>query len=308
MSHKLGAFLSEEFPFIAALPALIWQIIFSIVPFVAMFVYSVIGTDKTNNVLGLFTFDFYLELINYAHLKSIYNAIILSIGTIIGCLVFCFIAAYTITFYIRRKYQPLCVILMMLPLWTNFIVRIYSWFFLLDKRGILSAALCKAKIIERSTLLLFNNWVTIVGMVYCYYPFVLLPLYVTMSSIQDELLEASADLGANGWQTLKFLIIPYCMSEIISSAGLIGLMAFGEFAIPQLLGGSRYSFWGSIIVSKFIMLRDFKSGAAYTFLGIAVVLTLFCLLYIFVKLIKKGNAYKHKIKNIVLGGPEERPW
>jgi spermidine/putrescine transport system permease protein len=292
---RLEEFFSEEFPFIAALPALIWQAFFSIVPLVAMFIYSIVGTEQTSNFLGIFTFDFYLELINYTYLKAIYNAMALAIGTIIAGLLFCFTAAYIITFYVRRKYQPLCVILMMLPLWTNFIVRIYSWFFLLDRRGILSLSLAKLGIIERSTQFLFNPLVTIVGMVYSYYPFMLLPLYMAMSSIRDEYLEASADLGANGLQTLRFLIIPYCLSDIIFCAGLIGLMAFGEFAIPQLLGGSKYSFWGSIIVSKFISQRNFKAGAAYTFLGVAAV-TIFCAtVYLLLQLIKFADSQRHRL-------------
>jgi spermidine/putrescine transport system permease protein len=121
---------------------------------------------------------------------------------------------------------------------------------------------------------------TVIGMVYCYYPFMLLPLYISMSSIKTDLLEASADLGADTLTTLRVLIIPSCFSEIIFSSGIVGLMAFGEFAIPQLLGGSKYAFWGSVITSKFINQYDFKTGAAFTFLGLATICVITAVIYL----------------------------
>lgn len=251
-----------------------------------MAIYSVIGTNDTNNILGWFTLDFYVDLATAPYFKAIYNSLVLAAGSIIGCLIFSFPVAYLIAFCIKKRYQALCMILMMLPLWTNFIVRIYSWFFLLDKRGIFSIALRNIGAIDKSTQFLFNPVVTIIGMIYCYYPFMLLPIYLAMSGIRQELTEASSDLGASTWQTLRFLILPYCLPDMIYSSVLVGLMAFGEFAIPELLGGARYSFWGSIIASKFTLLRAFKSGAAYTFIGIGVIIAVLGFLYLVVDILK----------------------
>ncbi len=131
------------------------------------------------------------------------------------------------------------------------------------------------------------------------YPFMLLPIYLSMSEIKNELIEASADLGANNWQTLRFLIIPSCLGDMIYSSIMIGLMAFGEFAIPELLGGAKYSFWGSIIASKFTLLRDFKSGAAYTFVGTVIVLALSGFIYSVTVLFKSllSSGFKEGFKD-----------
>ena len=295
---NISATISQDFPLIAAMPALIWQAAFSIVPLFAMFVYSILGTEHTKNFLHYFTFDFYSKLFNYTYLKVIVNSLALAFGTILGCLLFCFTAAYAIVFFVRRKHQPAYLILMMLPLWTNFIVRIYSWFFLLDKRGVLSMIMVKLGVIDRSTQFLFNPITTAIGMIYCYYPFMLLPLYMAMSSIKTDILEASADLGADTLMTLRMLIIPSCLSEIVFSSGVIGLMAFGEFAIPQLLGGSKYSFWGSVIHSLFMNQHDFKTGAAFTFVGL-ITIGLVCfvvyLLWIMVEWLKHYRCTKSSI-------------
>lgn len=293
---KIKRFVAEEFPFIAALPAMIWQIFFSIIPVVAMLIYSFVGSDSTNNFLGIFTIDFYVNITKPPYFKAIYNSLLLAAGSVFGCLLFSFPVAYLIAFFIQKKFQPLAIILMMLPLWTNFIIRIYSWFFLLDKRGIFPAVLLNLGIIKQSTQFLFSPWVTIIGMIYCYYPFMLLPIYLSMSEIKNELIEASADLGANTFQTLRFLIIPSCLDDMIYSSIIIGLMAFGEFAIPELLGGAKHCFWGSIIASKFVLLRDFKSGAAYTFLGTVIILGLSALIYFLAILFKAliTNGFKDK--------------
>lgn len=297
--EKIRRFVADEFPFIAALPAIIWQIFFSLIPIVAMLIYSFIGNENTNNFLGIFTIDFYLKVTKTPFFKAIYNSLILAVGSIFGCLIFSFPTAYLIAFKIYKRFQPLAIILMMLPLWTNFIIRIYSWFFLLDKRGIFSVILLNLGIIQQSTQFLFSPWVTIIGMIYCYYPFMLLPIYLSMSEIKNELIEASADLGANNWQTLRFLIIPSCLGDMIYSSIMIGLMAFGEFAIPELLGGAKYSFWGSIIASKFTLLRDFKSGAAYTFVGTVIVLALSGFIYSVTVLFKSllSSGFKEGFKD-----------
>ncbi len=293
---KIKKFVAEEFPFIAALPAMIWQIFFSIIPVLAMLVYSFIGNESTNNFLGIFTTDFYTNVAKPPYFKAIYNSLLLAAGSVFGCLLFSFPVAYLIAFYINKRFQPLAVILMMLPLWTNFIIRIYSWFFLLDKRGILTSVLLNLGILQQSTQFLFSPWVTIIGMIYCYYPFMLLPIYLSMADIRNELIEASADLGANTFQTLRFLIIPSCLDEMIYSSIMIGLMAFGEFAIPELLGGAKHSFWGSIIANRFMLLRDFKTGAAYTFIGTVIILGISGFLYCLAMLIKNliTNGFKNK--------------
>jgi spermidine/putrescine transport system permease protein len=261
--NKLRSFVREEFPFIAAMPAILWQVIFLIVPVAIMVFKSFLAEESCR-----FTLENYYKIFSSPYLRSILNSHFLAAATVFFCLLVSFPIANFIAFNVKKN-KTLMLVLLMLPSWTNFIVRIYSWFLLFKSDGLISRLLSSCGLIGSTSHLIGSFSSVIVGMVYCYLPFMVLPVYSALCAIDSNIVEASADLGATRWQTLRKIIIPMAMPGIISGAVLVYLFAFGEFAIPGILGAGKYAYWGDVVQDRFLLLRDFRSGAALTVMGVS---------------------------------------
>jgi ABC-type spermidine/putrescine transport system permease subunit I len=157
---------------------------------------------------------------------------------------------------------------LILPSWTSIVVQLYSWFFLLSKDGIFTKILQSAGIIPESLHFLYSYPTIIVGMVATYLPFMIFPIYAVLERIDKQLLEVAADLGANGFQTFKMVTYPLSLTGVYTGVILVFAASLGEFAIPALLGGEKYAFWGTLIVDRFLQSHDWESGGALAVLGI----------------------------------------
>jgi spermidine/putrescine transport system permease protein len=167
-----------------------------------------------------------------------------------------------------KKYKSLFLFSLILPSWTSFIVQIYAWFFLLKKDGLFTLLFKFFGLFKNSTHLLNSYFAVQIGMAYCFLPFMIFPIYTVLEKMDKRLIEASYDLGANTFNTFRRIIFPISMPGVLTGFLLVLISAFGEFAIPDLLGGGRKIYWGSIIVEKFLVSRDWKSGAAITVIGV----------------------------------------
>ncbi|MFC1854620.1 ABC transporter permease [Candidatus Dependentiae bacterium] len=278
--------LKKEFPFLVACPAILWQVIFLIIPMAALFFVSVYDSSK-KGFLGIFTLEHYKNLLIFPFMKAVFNSCFLASLTVILCLLISFPVANYISFRIGR-FKTLALVLLMLPSWTNFIVRIYSWFFLLEKDGFLSTSLQYLGLLDQPHLL--GNFVAVlIGMVYCYFPFMVIPIYSSLAGIGKNLIEAAADLGATRFQTFKTVIFPLALPGIYAGSLLIFLSSIGEFAVPEILGGAKYAYWGNVVGDQLLALRDFKSGAALTFIGLIGAAMVAALVFAVIKGIKAIN-------------------
>jgi len=176
-----------------------------------------------------------------------------------------------------------------LPSWTNFIVQIYAWMFLLGKSGVISSVLYWLRLTSEPIHFLNNIGATLIGMTYCYLPFMALPLYAVLEKIDKNLFEASADLGATRFQTLKRVVIPLSFPGIAAGFMLVFVPAFGDFAIPELLGGAKQALWGSLIVSKFVTAHDMSTGSALVCVGLLYMMGFLGSLYAFYWLRKRAS-------------------
>lgn len=271
----------QELPFIFASPALIWQLLFVYLPLLILFVNSLI--DKTK--LFFFTTKIYRNILSLFYFKVILNSFWLALLTSIITFLLAYPIAYFISFKVK-KYRTLFLFSLILPSWTSFIVQIYAWFFLLKKDGLFSFILSHLGIISSNTHLLNNFFAILIGMSYCFLPFMILPIYTVLSKMDKRLIEASCDLGANKFQTFFRVIFPISLPGVFSGLLLVFIPAFGEFAIPDLLGGGKSLYWGTVIVDKFLISRDWQTGAALTFSGIFSLILLFLLFSFFIKLFK----------------------
>lgn len=271
--------LNRELPSLLAFPALIWQALFLYLPLTVLIFYSFI---KYSSVDGkyCFTFSFYSKVLSFSYLTVVFNSFLLAFVTTVICLVIAYPVAYFIALKVAKKYRTVFLLTLILPSWTNLIVQIYAWFFLLEKNSLLSKFLYFLGLFDQPPHMLNNYFSIVVGTVYCFLPFMILPIYSVLEKMDKNLLEASADLGADHWQTFKRITFMLSAPGVISGCFLVFIPVFGEFAIPTLLGGGKQVFWGNVIVEKFLIYKDWKGGAAFSNLGI--VFSLFLILFFFV--------------------------
>lgn len=195
----------------------------------------------------------------------------LAIMTTVLCLVIGFPLAYSIARASART-QPLWLLLVMIPFWTNFLVRTYAWMVILRTEGLLNTWLIEMGIISDPLELLYTNFAVLLGLVYGYVPFMILSLYIAIDRIPLALEEAARDLYAHGWAVFRRVVIPLSKPGILVGCVLVFIPSLGAFITPHLLGGGQSMMLGTLIQHEFLVVRDWPFGSALSFVLMIVVL------------------------------------
>src|SRR5579863_3714671 len=190
--------------------------------------------------------------------------------------VLCLLLGFPLALFISRSgdRKNLYLSLVILPFWTSFLIRTYAWMFLLRDTGLINTALLKLGLIHDPLPLLYNDGAVILGLVYSYLPFMVLPLYATLERLDRSLLEASADLGARPWATLMHVTIPLCGPGIRAGTILVFIPCLGAYLTPDLLGGGKSVMVGNLIQNQFTTARDWPFGSAVSLVLMAMVMVL----------------------------------
>jgi spermidine/putrescine transport system permease protein len=188
----------------------------------------------------------------------------------------CLVVGFPLALYIARSgpRQNLLLNLVMLPFWTSFLIRTYAWMFLLRDTGLVNSTLLSLHLIREPLPLLFNEGAVILGLVYGYLPFMVLPLYATLEKLDPALLDAAQDLGATPWVTFWRIIVPLSRNGIVSGVLLVFIPCLGAYLTPDLLGGGRSLMLGNLVQNQFTTARDWPFGSAVSLLLMALVLLL----------------------------------
>jgi spermidine/putrescine transport system permease protein len=188
----------------------------------------------------------------------------------------CLLLGFPLALFISRagKRKNLYLSLVILPFWTSFLVRTYAWMFLLRDTGLINTTLQKLGVIHDPLPLLYNDGAVIIGLVYGYLPFMVLPLYATLERLDRNLLEAAADLGAKPWVALTRVVIPLSAPGIRAGAILVFIPCLGAYLTPDLLGGGKTVMIGNRIQNQFTTARDWPFGSAVSLTLMAIVLLL----------------------------------
>ncbi|MCF1426777.1 MAG: ABC transporter permease subunit [Shewanella sp.] len=194
-----------------------------------------------------------------------------------GCLLIGYPMAYAIA-KAPRRHQPLLLLLVMLPSWTSFLIRIYAWMGLLSRDGVINSVLLWVGMIDKPLHILNTNLAVYIGIIYAYLPFMILPLYSTLSKLDGSLLEAAADLGARKWQAFARVTLPLSKGGMIAGCMLVFIPAVGEFVIPELLGGPDSLMIGKVLWQEFFNNRDWPVASA---LAIVMLVLLFIPMMLF---------------------------
>jgi putrescine transport system permease protein len=205
------------------------------------------------NYITIFTDTFYFS--------ALLSSFILA-GT---ATVICLVIGYSMAYAICRtpKYVRMILILMIvLPFVTSFLIRVYSWMSLLNTNGLINVFLMKFGFISSPIHFLDNNYAACLVMVYCYLPFMIIPIYAALDKIEQSLIEASWDLGASNWQSFWRVTVPLSIPGVVAGCTLVFVPALGEFVIPELIGGSRTITIGQTIWAEFFHNRDWPLACA----------------------------------------------
>ena len=259
---------------VIALPYL-WLGLFFLAPFAIVFKISLaepliaqppfsplwgIAEDGTRKLLA--TLDNYLFLLEdklywVSYLKSIKIALISTL--------LCLLLGFPMAYAIARTPQPwrnLLLLLVILPFWTSFLLRVYAWIIMLGKEGLINNGLLGIGIINEPISLLYTDVAVYIGIVYTYLPFMILPLYTTLEKLDLDLHDAAADLGGKPLHVFRDITLPMAMPGIIAGSLLVFIPALGEFVIPALLGGLDSLMIGRTLYDEFFMNRDWPLASA----------------------------------------------
>lgn len=252
-------------------PAGFWLFFFFLVPLGIVLVYSFVLRGVYGGVEWTGTLENYTRAIDPLYAKILWRSLGIALFTTIFCLLCGYPLAYFIAFAPAR-WKNLLLILLIIPFWTNFLIRTYSWIVILQEEGLLNSLLLSMGIIRQPLNLLYTMKSIMIGMVYGYLPFMVLPLYSSLEKLQPSLLEASMDLGANRVRTFLHVTLPLTAPGIVAGVMLVFIPTIGEFVIPDLLGGAKTVLVGNVITNQFLTARDWPFGAAITFILVVFVL------------------------------------
>lgn len=251
------------------LPGVGWLTAFMIVPCAIIFVYSFFERGVYGGIVYNFTFENFDRAAESIYLSIfLTSARIAGLATVIAVLV-AYPAAYAISLAPRER-QTRYLFLVMLPFWSNYLIRTYAWIVLLNREGLINKGLGAVGIIDEPLSILYNEFAVVTGLVYNYLPFVILAIYSSIQRLNPEIREASEDLGAPAWTTFYRVTLPLTLPGVAAGAVFVFVLSIGNFITPDLLGGGRLQMVGNLIYDQFLSARDWPFGASLSMILIAI--------------------------------------
>jgi spermidine/putrescine transport system permease protein len=249
--------------FLISLPAFAYLVLLFVVPLLLVFVYSFATRDATGlTVLDDWNLESYQRLFSPLVLEIFVRSLVLAVVTTVICLLF----SYPFAYYIATRspgMRNLLLIFVMIPFWSNFLVRTYAWRVILGSEGPISQI--SMALGGEPIRLLFTNSAVLLGLVYGFLPFMVLPLYAALERMDWRLVEAARDLYADGWTSFRKVTLPLSMPGVVAGSILVFIPSLGAYVTPAILGGAKTTLLGDYIVSQFLAARNWPFGSALSF-------------------------------------------
>lgn len=262
MSHRLKSLL-------LVLPGVGWLTVFMVVPCLIVFVYAFFERGVYGGIVYDFTFENFDRATESIYLSIfITSARIAGVTTLIAILV-AYPAAYAVSLAPPEK-QTRYLFLVMLPFWSNYLIRTYAWIVLLNREGLINKGLGAVGLIDEPLSILYNEFAVVTGLVYNYLPFVILAIYSSIQRLNPEIREASEDLGAPAWKTFLRITLPLTLPGVAAGGVFVFVLSIGNFITPDLLGGGRLQMVGNLIYDQFLSARDWPFGSTLSIFLIAI--------------------------------------
>ena len=253
-------------------PGLLWTVLFCLLPILVVLAVSFATRGTYGGVLWEFSLENYRDLLHPLY-GRIFGQSLLLAGMTTGI---CLALGFPLAYYIARlppRRQALWLIFIMIPFWTNFLVRTYAWIFILRTEGLLNTVLIQLNLISAPLEVLYSDQAVLVGLVYGYLPFMVLPLYAAIERIDPALIEAAWDLYADRWAFFRRVLVPLAKPGIIAGCVLVFIPSLGAYLTPDLLGGARSMMVGNLIQHEYMVARDWPLGSALSLVLMVIVMS-----------------------------------
>lgn len=242
-------------------PVVLWLCFFMMVPMIAVVGVSLLSRDTVGNLVWTFNISNYTRFFDPLYLGIYWDTIWLSVLTTLLCLLLSYPLAYYITTAGPRT-QKWMLIGVTVPFWINFLIRTYAWVLILRTQGLVNMGLEQLGMISEPMQLLYTKGAVLLGMVYTFIPYMVLPIYVSLEQMDKRQLEAASDLGASRWSAFWRVTLPQTKSGIMTGGVLVFVTTTGMFVITDILGGAKSQMLSNIIQNQFLSARDWPFGAA----------------------------------------------
>ncbi|MFL5402383.1 MAG: ABC transporter permease [Gemmatimonadales bacterium] len=261
-------------------PGGFWLLLFFLIPILIMFVYSLMPRGIYGGVERGFTLEHYARFFDPLYLDVLRRTFAWSLA----CTVICLVLGYPVAYVIVRssRWRNLLLFLVVLPFWTSFLVRTFAMIFLMRDTGLINNWLLKLGIVQQSLTILYTPFAVMVGLVYGFLPFMILPIYASLEKLDPSLLEAAEVLGARPRARFRRVTLPLSMPGIVAGCLLVFIPALGSFLTADLLGGAKEMMIGNLVQNQFSAARNWPFGSSASFIVMALVLAA-VMLYLRVK-------------------------
>ncbi|EGO65491.1 ABC transporter permease [Acetonema longum] len=259
-------------------PGTFWMVCFVALPLLLVVLVSFMQRGLYGGIEYQFTLDNYSRIFNPMYIKILWNSLVLSFITTLLCLILGYPFAYFVA-KAPKRWRNILLLLVILPFWTNSLVRTYAWIMLLRTEGFINTILLKIGLVSQPLAMMYNETAILIGLVYVLFPFMVLPLITSIEKLDPALLEAAGDLGANPVRAFFGVTLPLTKAGIMAGSILVFIPALGYFFIPELMGGSKAMLISNLVKNQFLTARDWPFGSAISIILMAITLILIYLYF-----------------------------
>ena len=249
-----------------AAPYVVWSSLFIVIPLliVVFFGFTIKSGDSYH-----FSLENFQRLMDPKYLKVFGRGILLAVEATLGCLILGYPVAYLIS-KMREGKRNILIMLFIIPMWMNFLLRTYAWLPILGKNGLINSLLVTLGFARAN--LLYNDFAVLLGMIYNFLPFMILPIYTVLIKMDTDLINAASDLGASRKEIFTKIIFPLSMPGIISGITMVFMPAVSTFVISRILGGGQYMLLGNLIETQYTSMDDWNFGSAIAIFMMIIIL------------------------------------
>lgn len=255
-------------------PGLAYLTVFTAVPVLLVVVLTVFRRGRFGGVVYEATAENFTRALEPLYLQVLGSSLVIAALTTVLALLLGYPTAYAIA-QLSPRWRTVALVAVVLPFWTNFLIRTYAWIVLLNSEGPLNRALVGVGLVDAPLELLYTRGAVVAGLLYAYLPLMILPLYASIERLDPQLREAAANLGAPPWRVFRDVTLPLTAPAALSGALFVFVPSLGNFVVPELLGGGKTVTVGTLVRDQFLEARDWPFGAVLALAVIAVLVALF---------------------------------
>jgi spermidine/putrescine transport system permease protein len=270
-------------------PGLLYVTLFMTIPLLIIASYTVLKRGRFGGVQWEFTLDSFTKALEPTYLAILGNSLLIASVTTVLALALGYPAAYAIA-RLPRRWRTVALVLVVLPFWSNFLIRTYAWIVLLNSEGPINQMLVNLGVVGAPLDLLYNRGAVIVGLLYAYLPLMILPVYASIERVDPQLQEAARNLGAGRLRAFLDVTLPLTLPGTLIGAIFVFVPSMGNFIVPELLGGGKTVMVGNLIRDQFLEARNWPFGAVLALSVVAFLILLFALQALVARRINGGGA------------------